>query len=246
MDSESPFPPSLEAAWGLQSRPRKGPKRGLSLDSVVAAAVAVADTEGIDAVSMSRVAQELGASTMALYRYVATKNELLTLMVDAAIGPPPPPPEGVGWRAGLSHWAHAVRAAILARPWTLRLVATNVPPATPNQLAWLDQALWTLDGTGLSYPAKLATALLISGHVRADTAVVVEMMADPDGQRRWAEYAPFLLRVTGDGRLPTLRAAAEAGTFSDVDPDTGEPFDTFVYGLERALDGIEAHIRSLT
>src|SRR5215472_7517901 len=88
------LPAHVAAAWGVRGRPHKGPKPGLSLDRIVAAAVHVADTEGLAAVSMSRVATELGAAPMSLYRYVAAKDELLALMVDAAYGPPPagPPP----------------------------------------------------------------------------------------------------------------------------------------------------------
>src|SRR5215469_11704523 len=83
------LPAGLEAAWGLRGRPHKGPRPGLSLERIVAAAVRVADAEGLAAVSMSRVAAELGAAPMSLYRYVAAKGELLTLMVDAAYGPAP-------------------------------------------------------------------------------------------------------------------------------------------------------------
>src|ERR1700733_2820868 len=104
------LPASIEAAWGVRDRPHKGPKPGLTLPRVVDAAVRVAEAEGLAAVSMSRVAAELGASTMSLYRYVAAKDELLDLMADQAYGPPPPPPEpGQGWREGLSQWAWGLR-----------------------------------------------------------------------------------------------------------------------------------------
>ena len=81
------LPPVIELAWGLRERPGRGTRRGLSLERVVAAGIKVALTEGIGALSMARVAAELGAATMSLYRYVAAKDELLTLMVDTALGP---------------------------------------------------------------------------------------------------------------------------------------------------------------
>ncbi len=190
----SAFPAAIQAAWGLRPRPHKGPKRGLTLAGIVDAAVRVADTDGIDAVSMSRVAKEIGVSTMALYRYVDTKNELLTLMVDAAIGPPPELDDELGWRRGLEQWAAAVRDALLARPWTVQLVTAYGPPATPNQLAWLDQSLRMLRGTGLSEPEKVATSLLISGLVRSQVSVEVALREEPGSDRRWAEYEPFLRR----------------------------------------------------
>ncbi|MEV4183583.1 TetR/AcrR family transcriptional regulator [Streptosporangium canum] len=246
MDSESgeAFPASIEAAWGLRERPHKGPKRGLTLERIVSAAVKVADEDGLDAVSMSRVGNELGSSTMALYRYLATKDELLTLMLDAAVGPPPPLPEGLGWRRGLESWATSMRAAILAHPWTVHLLMPKGPPATPNQLAWLDQFLQILQDTGLPASAKLATQLLISGHVWSHVSITAAITLDtePGSLRRWREYEPFLRRVSGGGRLPGLRAALDEGAFGD---DPGAPDDHFVFGLERALDGIEAHIRSL-
>ena len=88
-DDEIELPASIEAAWGIRERPRKGPKPGLSLPRIVEAAISVAERDGLAAVSMSRVAAELGASTMSLYRYVSAKDELLMLMADAAYGAPP-------------------------------------------------------------------------------------------------------------------------------------------------------------
>ena len=103
---EAPWelPASIEAAWGVRDRPHKGPKPGLSLPRIVEAGVRVAAAEGLAAVSMSRVAAELGASTMSLYRYVSAKDELLDLMVDAAWGPPPPLEPGQHWRDGLTRY----------------------------------------------------------------------------------------------------------------------------------------------
>ena len=88
----------------------------------MAAGIKVALTEGIGALSMARVAGELGVGTMSLYRYVAAKDELLTLMVDTALGPPPPARAGdEDWRAGLTRWAVGVRDAYRRHPWSLRV-----------------------------------------------------------------------------------------------------------------------------
>src|SRR5262249_57886402 len=78
----SGLPGSIEASWGLRERPTKGPKPGLTIPRLVDAGVGIAREEGLAAVSMARVAKALGASTMALYRYVAAKDELLDLMAD--------------------------------------------------------------------------------------------------------------------------------------------------------------------
>ena len=85
---EVPLPPGIALAWGRAERPRRGPKPGLSLERIVAAGIHLAVTDGLGSVSMGRVAAELGASTMALYRYVPAKDDLLTLMVDTALGAP--------------------------------------------------------------------------------------------------------------------------------------------------------------
>src|SRR5690348_482873 len=85
---DADLPPAVAAAWGVRGRPHKGPKPGLTLARIVTAAIGVADAEGLAAVSMSRVATELGAAPMSLYRYVTGKDELLELMVDTAMGPP--------------------------------------------------------------------------------------------------------------------------------------------------------------
>src|SRR3954451_19235158 len=100
--TEPPLAASLEAAWGRRARPTKGPKPGLSLERIVEAAVALAQAEGIGAVSMARVAGGLGSCPMSLYRHVAAKDELLALMVDAALGPVPSPAPQEDWRAGLT------------------------------------------------------------------------------------------------------------------------------------------------
>jgi AcrR family transcriptional regulator len=109
------LPASFEMLWGIRERPTKGPKRGLSLEQILDAGVTVASSEGLGAVSMSRVAGELGTSAMSLYRYVASKDELLALMVDAAFGKSVEPFDPSGpWRTGLEKWAWAELGAYRA------------------------------------------------------------------------------------------------------------------------------------
>src|ERR1700735_5026231 len=112
-----PIPPSIELAWGLRRDGRRGPRRGLTLEAIVDAGIEVAGAEGVGALSMARIAKRLGVGAMSLYRYVAAKDELLTLMVDTALGPPPPLPAPGEWRAGLTAWCDAERDAYRAHPW---------------------------------------------------------------------------------------------------------------------------------
>ena len=240
--TETGLPASIEEAWGVRRRPRKGPKPGLDLERIVSAAVEVAAAEGIEAVSMSRVATELGSSAMSLYRYVAAKDELLALMVDAAFDAPvAPAPPGEDWRAGMARWAWTYHDALRRRPWVLRVPITG-PPVTPNQTAWMEDGLRALGGTGLAEGEKLSVILLVSGYVRneamlsADLAAAAARTADGQIMPTWSQQ---LARLTDAERFPALHAALASGVLDqDDDPD-----DEFSFGLERVLDGIEALVR---
>ncbi|SCF30687.1 TetR/AcrR family transcriptional regulator [Micromonospora mirobrigensis] len=242
-DTGPALPPAIEAAWGLRGRPPKGPRPGLTLAGIVEAAVRVADDEGLAAVSMGRVAKELGAGTMALYRYVGAKDELLTLMVDTAYGGPPGAgDEGRGWRAGLTRWAWADRSALRRHPWVL-LVPIAGPPLTPNSLAWLEDGLRCLADTGLAENEKMSVLLLVTGYVRNESLLTAQIV---EGSRAagiapgelMPTYRCLVARLTDPQRFPALHRVLAAGVLDrDDDPD-----DEFVFGLERVLDGVAALI----
>ena len=233
-DTETGLPASIEEAWGVRRRPRKGPKPGLDLARIVAAAVKVAAAEGIEAVSMSRVATELGSSAMSLYRYVAAKDELLALMVDAAFDEPvAPAPADEGWRAGMTRWAWTYHDALRRHPWVLR-VPISGPPVTPNQTAWMEDGLRALAGTGLAEGEKLSVILLVSGYVRNEATLSAQLAAAAGPiMPAWSRQ---LTRLTDAEHFPALHAALASGVF-DQDDDVD---DEFTFGLERLLDGIEA------
>jgi AcrR family transcriptional regulator len=250
MDGDQPggppaLPPHLAAAWGLRERPTKGPKPGLTLDRIVAAAVKVAASEGLPAVSMSRVAAELGAATMSLYRYVTAKDELLALMVDAAGGVPPEPSRpGESWRDGLSRWAWGYLEVLRRHPWILRVPIT-APPITPNQIAWLEGGLQCMRDTGLPEQAKLSTILLLSGLVRnwGTLSADIESAARAAGtttDEAMTSYGRMLAMLIDPARFPALSKVISAGALEDED----DPSDAeFIFGLDRVLDGIEALVR---
>src|SRR5437899_2704205 len=126
-DAENSLAADLALLWGLREPSRRGPKPGLTLEDIIRAAVDVADAEGLDAVSMARVAAHLGNSTMALYRHVKSKRELLLLMADSALEYPPEFPNDGDWRAGMTLWAHGVLASVRAHPWFLRIPISGPP-----------------------------------------------------------------------------------------------------------------------
>jgi AcrR family transcriptional regulator len=244
-DNGAGLPASIEAAWGLRERPTRGPKRGLSVGRIVAAAVKVAASDGLAAVTMSRVAAELGSAAMSLYRYVATKDELLALMVDAASGAPPAAPvPDEGWRAGLSRLARAYRAVLHRHPWLVRIPISG-PPVTPNQIGWLEAGLRSLRDTGLTEAEKLSVFLLLSGYMRNEATLAADLAAAAAAagsaeQEAMPAYGRLLARLTDAQRFPALTAVIAAGVFDHDD----DPEDEFIFGLERILDGIDALVRA--
>ena len=243
------LPASIQAAWGVRERPARGPRPALSLDRIVAAAVKVAAADGMGAVSMSRVAAELGVSTMSLYRYVAAKDELLALMVDAAFESPPEPAPGEGWRESLERWARAELAVYRRHPWVLR-VPIGGPPTTPNQVAWLERGLACLAGSGLREEEKLSVILLLTGYDRTQATleadIAAAMAAGVAGAQPMTSYGRTLARLTDPERFPALHAAIAAGALDAPEGEIGEDdMDIeFTFGLERVLDGIETLIEN--
>ncbi len=232
-----PIPPSIELAWGLRDPGARGPKRGLTLGRIVEAGIAIAGDEGLTALSMGRVARELGVGTMSLYRYVAAKRELLTLMVDSALGVPPPAREGEDWRAGLARWAVGVRDAYRRHPWALK-IPIDAPPLGPNNIAWLDDALRALADTPLSEQQKLSSVLLVSGFVRNDATLTADFAAAAEGELVMPGYGTLLAQLTDEADFPALHRAIASGALDDEDDIDHE----FNFGLERVLDGIEVLI----
>jgi AcrR family transcriptional regulator len=243
MSEETRLPASIETAWGLRERPTKGPKPGLSLDRIVAAAVKLAAAEGLAAVSMGRVAGELGASAMSLYRYVASKDELLALMVDAAVGSPPAASQpGEDWRAGLTRWAWSYHEALARHPWVVR-VPIGGPPTTPNGVAWMEAGLASLAATGLDEEEKLSVILLLSGYVRNEASLVAEVgaaAAAAGADNVSAAWSRLITRLTDAERFPALHRALASGALEEDD----DPDEDFGWRLERVLDGVDVLVRA--
>jgi AcrR family transcriptional regulator len=235
-----PLPASIQAAWGLTERSQRGPKPGLTLDRIVLAGIAVADAEGLDAVSMSRVAAELGSSPMSLYRYVGAKTELLQLMVDTAMGPPEPVPDGAEWRDALGGWGDAALTAYLRQPWLIR-VPTPAPPITPNQLRWMEAGLACLRTTSLAVHEKLSSILLVSGLARywasltADLADAARATGRPDPS---AGFGGAVMKLIDPAEFPEVTKAVLSGSLDEE--ESNFPRDEMRFSLDRVLDGLEA------
>jgi AcrR family transcriptional regulator len=210
-----PLPPGLDLLWGRRERGKRGPRPGLSADSIVDAAVQIADAEGLDAVSMARVAAKLGFTTMSLYRYVANKDELLQLMWNAsATGAETLVIEGDGWRSRLRTWAIIQRDMLDLHPWVTHMPMA-APPLAPNSLHFVERGLETMDETGLPDSDKLRIIGLLSSYTLSEAR-----MAD-DAKRA-------ALAAAGTEPSGTEAAGTEPAETEPAGPagDTGDTGDT--------------------
>ncbi len=238
-------PPSgLERLWRRGEFERQ-PRLGLSLDRIVGSAVELADSEGLGAVSMKRVAERLGFTTMSLYRYVTSKEDLLLLMHDTASMPPPGLEIPAGdWRAGLAEWTRAQHALMQAHPW-LDEVRYIERAGTPSQLAWIELGLRTLTDVPLTEYEKMALLLMFSGYVSNQARLAA---ASVHGSQEGAFARPedateafgeLLRTVIDPERFPALMRAVQGGAFAPTEGPTYLPFEL---GLEIMLDGVEQRI----
>lgn len=243
-DIEPPeLPRGIALAWGVAANPQRGPKREMSVEKIVSAAIELADAEGLGAVSMAAVAAKLGFTPMSLYRYVTAKDDLLLLMQEEATGlPPEDHREQEGWRDKLRALFEAQVLHYLAHPWMLSLPITG-SPITPNSSAWMDAGLESLAGTPLTGVERLAVVLSVTGAARWYGIVIAGYAQQSRSTGMTAEQiteyeAEMFDRVITADDYPALREAIDAGVFlSEEDP--------FRFGIERSFDGIEAFIAGL-
>ncbi len=237
------LPRGIALAWGVAANPQRGPKREMSVEKIVDAAVELADAEGIGAVSMAAVAARLGFTPMSLYRYVTAKDDLLLLMQEEATGLPSESHlEVEGWRARMLALYEAQVMLYLRHPWMLSLPITG-SPITPNSSAWMDAGLAALESTPLSAEERLAVVLAVTGHARWCGIVQAGYTEQSRGsgltpEQVSAREAALFDRVITSDEFPALRRAIDDGVFlSEADP--------FRFAVERTLDGVAAHIEGL-
>lgn len=218
---------SLAAAlWSQPTAGRRGPKPRVDRAQIVAAAVRVADEEGIEAASMQRIATEVGVTKMALYRHLPGRTELIALMIETAMGPAPD--TSGSWREGLRTWAEAMRVGFSAHRW-LSAAASGARLMGPVELGWLEAGLAALAELPLHGWERLDTLTLISSHVRG----IVLQQTDSDPERVISERLAEVLGDRGHEFPLSITAFGEA-TAAD---STDQAYD---YGLERILDGVDA------
>ena len=220
---------SFDLLWGDRPGPRRGPKPALTHDLIARTGIAIADAEGLAAVSMQRVAADLGFTKMSLYRYVPGKAELVALMADLAMGTPPADLGGEDRCERLRAWALALLPGFLRHPWVLE--ATTGPRVVgPNELAWMESALTALDGTGLRGAERMDVLAVLAGHVRG---IAQQAAHAPDGDvgTQFGAVLAEVVRERGD-RYPAVKAA-----LAEADQD-----GALAFGLDLILDGLRARI----
>ncbi|GAB2686687.1 TetR/AcrR family transcriptional regulator [Kribbella swartbergensis] len=229
-EDRAELPPGLALAWGVQPVQRRGPKPALSVEQIVDTGIAFGDRYGFEAISLQRIAAQLGVTTNAMYRYVRSKDELIVLVHEKAIGTPPELPED--WRAAATAWVQAQVDRFAERPWLLD-VPIRGAPVTPNLLRWAEVMLQALDGTGLSQHDNLGCLMLLDGFARSYAGMVRQLAASDNTPVQSEEVGRFLLPRLAAGNYPMLTALYSNREYQDgVDDD-------LEFGLNRILDGIQ-------
>ncbi|MBM7084689.1 TetR/AcrR family transcriptional regulator [Micromonospora humidisoli] len=210
----------------------------LDREQIVAAAVALADEGGLAAVSLRKVAARLNAGPMRLYGYIATKDELLDLMVDAVYAEILPAGQPAGWRATLRVVAHGTRRTVLRHEWLADLLGGR-PSLGPNGLAVAEAQLAALDGradTDTVLRAVETVAAYVIGALRREIANLRAERATGLSERDWQRaHGPQVTRILATGRYPALARAVHDGT--EVDAAT-----SFATGLDWVLDAVAARL----
>lgn len=239
---------TLELLWrhelGERS-PQRGPRKGLSIDQVVDAAVELADADGLAAVTMRGVAERLGVSTMSMYTYVPGKAELLDLMLDDIYQRMPREPlADLPWRERVVEVAARNRELYRLHPWALK-VSTSRPPLGPGLIAKYEHELGAFLGVGLDDVAIDSALTLVLDFVRSTALAMAESEAAQrdsatTDEQWWYTNAPLLAEVFDPAKYPTaarIGAAAGAEHRAAYSPD-----HAYQFGLDRILDGLAALI----
>jgi AcrR family transcriptional regulator len=229
--------PAPSSVW---TRPRPVPRRRApGVDQYVAAALAIADAEGLAAVSMRRVASDLGSGTATLYRYITNRDELVDLMVDAAQGEDPLPEPTPDWRAGLAAVAHGQRATLLRHPW-LAGELSGRPSLGPNALRRTESALraaaaLTPDITLASQTLGVVNAYVLGSVATQQATRSAEQRTGLTEEQWQRSVGPYIGKVLAAGEHPML--ARRVHEVEESDPDV-----EFAFGLDCVLDGLAARL----
>jgi AcrR family transcriptional regulator len=227
---------------GGAPQPRRAERPEPTRERIVRAAIAVADAEGLAAISMRRVATQLDLATMSLYRHVKDKEDLFLQMANTVYGEVQlPEPAPAGWRARVEHVARAQWTICRRHPWVPGIISFTRPMMAPNGMAQTEFTMRAMHETGLSPADALYVAVAISGYV-SGVAAGLQLEAEAQletgiSSEEWMENQDDAFsRLMASGRFPMIAAVAAEPSF-DMDLDR-----LFEFGLRLMLDGIERSI----
>ncbi|MCI3223881.1 TetR/AcrR family transcriptional regulator [Streptomyces sp. NP-1717] len=231
-------PAEPEVIWSRPERAARGPRPAYTRAEIAAVAVRIADADGLDGVSMRRVAGELGCGTMSLYNYVPRKEDLYELMVDLVAEEHDLPERPTGdWRADLTGLARSARAIMRRHPWMSRLMSSAYG-FSPNSMKFLEFSLWSLDPLDLRYGQKMELVAMVNGvvttYVANEIQVAERTRSLPWSVEREHEIrTAYLQKQIASGDYPRLAAAF----MEDSGPiDLEAVFDR---ALSRVLDSFD-------
>ncbi|MEO5866981.1 MAG: TetR/AcrR family transcriptional regulator [Sphingomonas sp.] len=228
---------TLRLLWFPAKAKKRGPKPSHSLEEVLDAAIGIADRDGLSAVSMQRLAQELGFTKMAIYRYVPSRSALIALMTDHAIGRPPATFNAETWRQRMEKWASAVLFTFLCHPWGIEATTGQRIPG-PCEIAWVEAGLVILADIGLDSASRLDVLAVITGHIRF-TALQARGTGATIGLE--AESNARMAHALGGRELefPQFSTALLQTAAKRIKDDAMD------FGLRCILDGIERQIGAI-
>ncbi|WP_324192710.1 TetR/AcrR family transcriptional regulator [Nocardia transvalensis] len=233
---------TIALLWGLHPKPGR---KGLTVAAIVAAGIELADAEGLDAVTMRRVAERLGVGAMSLYTHVPGKTDLIDLMQDAVLSGlyrdiDEPATAAGGWRAAMTLIATRNWELYRAHPWLLDLVGTRPVPG-PHTTAKYEAELRALEGLGLTDVEMDSVLALVLTHVQgtarlsagSEATAGATHLTDPQW---WDIAAPILARLVDPKKFPV---ASRVGTAAGIEHNAAtSPAHVLTFGLDRILDGI--------
>lgn len=232
----------LALLWGSQSKPGRS---GLTVRAIVRAAIELADAEGLEAVSMRQVAEQLQVGAMSLYTYVPGKAELIYLMIDTVTGElyanvDEPAQQPGGWRAALAFIANRNWNLYQQHPWLLQIINAR-PVLGPHTILKYEAELRPLDALGLTDVEMDAVLTLILTHVEGTARAQANLtqtrhntgMTDAEW---WVATEPLLGSIVDAKRFPV--AARVGQTTGETYQAASDPAHVFSFGLERILDGV--------
>jgi AcrR family transcriptional regulator len=225
-----------------EERARRQGRRPLDAKAIAAAAVAIADVQGVEEVSMRKVAAVLGWGTMSLYHYVRTKDDLLAAMDDIIMGEILVPPRDLRgtWREAMGAIASQTREAYRRHPWALTLQVRGRPGI--NGLRHVEQSLAALGSTGLGIEGKLAIMVVVDDFVFGHAfRALIARLEEEGGEAQLQEVADFVAAHIRPAEFPVL-----SQTVGDANPldfvrtmaATFRPDEVFAIGLTAMLDGL--------